>query len=300
MTKVRDFLGPYRLARLIRVGSSCSVWEAIKSGESERYALKVLRSDQIGNKSEEGYLKHEFNVSRSFKHPRVIKIYELRNDAQVPYLVLELFSEHNMKQALRQGHERLAFYAKTIIEQAAEALYHVNSKGWIHCDIKPDNILVSNSGEVKLIDFTIARKIKTGLGKLFSFGGGTVQGTRSYMSPEQIRNKVLDQRSDVYSFACVMFELLSGRPPYTASTPNELLEKHIKAAIPSLQVYNSNVSDEVTQLIRTAMSKSPDARPDSMWELLREFRQYRLFKKAPKKVALELPEAGSEDEDDDD
>ena len=295
MTKVRDFLGPYRLARLIRVGNSCSVWEAIKSGENERYALKVLRSDQIGNKLEEGFLKHEFTVSRDFKHPRVIKIYELRNDAAVPYLVLELFSEHNMKQALRQGHEKLAFYAKEIIEQAAEALYHVNASGWVHCDIKPDNILVSNTGEVKLIDFTIARKIKKGLSKLLDFNrGSTVQGTRSYMSPEQIRNKTLDQRSDVYAFACVMYELLTGRAPYTASTPNELLEKHLKAAIPSVQVHNGNVSDEVTQLIRTAMSKSPDARPDTMWELLREFRQYRLFKKAPKKTELELPEAGAE------
>ena len=70
LTKVRDFLGPYRLARLIRVGSSCSVWEAIKQGETERYALKVLRNDQVGNKQEEGYLKHEFNISRPFRHPK--------------------------------------------------------------------------------------------------------------------------------------------------------------------------------------------------------------------------------------
>ena len=297
--KARDFLGPYRLARLIRIGNSCSVWEAIKSGDDQRYALKVLRTDQIGNKDEEGFLKHEFDVSRGFKHPGVIKIYELRNDASVPYLVLELFSEHNMKQALRQGPEKLAFYAKGIIEQTAEALYHVNSTGWVHCDIKPDNILVSRTGEVKLIDFTIAQKMKKGLAKLFNFGSKNVRGTRSYMSPEQIRNKPLDQRADVYSFGCVMFELLSGKVPFTASAPNELLEKHLRAPIPSIQVHNANVSDEVSMLIRACMAKKPEDRPETMWELVRQFRTHRLFKKAPKKIDhLDLPEVAVNEEDD--
>lgn len=298
MTKVRDFLGPYRLARLIRVGSTCSVWEAIKQGETKRYALKVLRSDQIGNKQEEGSLKHEFAVAQAFNHPKVIKIYELRNDAKVPYLVLELFSEFNMKQALRQTPEAVEYYAKTIIEQAAEALYHVHSKGWVHCDIKPDNILVSRTGQVKLIDFTIAQKMKSGLGKLFNFNRGTVAGTRSYMSPEQIRNKNLDQRSDIYSFGCVIFEMLGGRAPFTASTPNELLEKHIRSPIPSIQVHNDNVSDELTSLIREAMAKKPEDRPETMWELLRQFRQIRPFKRAPKKKELDLPEATDEADED--
>ena len=227
----------------------------------------------------------------------MIKIYELRNDAKVPYLVLELFSEFNMKQALRQTPEAVAYYAKPIIEKTAEALYHIHSLGIVHCDLKPDNILVSRTGEVKLIDFTIAQKVKTGLSKFFSFGGGTVAGTRSYMSPEQIRNKHLDARSDIYSFGCVMYEMLAGRAPFTASTPNELLEKHIRAPIPSIQVHNDNVSDELSQLIRSTMAKKPEDRPESMWELLRQFRQHRPFKRAPKKQELDLPEATEEDDD---
>ena len=286
MTRVRDFLGPYRLARLIRVGSSCSVWEAIKDGEDERYALKVLRKDLRLDKAETGYLKHEFEVAAGLKHPNIIKIHEFTMDKETPFLVLELYSEHNMKQALRQGPDPLAFFVPKIVEQSCNALYYLHEQGWVHCDIKPDNFLVGEQGDIKLIDFTIAQKMNKGggLAKLLGLGGKTVRGTKSYMSPEQIRGKSLDQRSDVYAFACVLFELLGGKPPYTGSTPNELLEKHLKSALPSVQVRNDNVTPEVSGLIRKAMSKRREDRPHDMWEFLKEFQQYRVFKKSPKKV----------------
>ena len=113
---------------------------------------------------------------------------------------------------------------------------------------------------------------------------------------EQLLGKAVEPRSDVYAFGCVMFELLSGKLPYTASSPNELLEKHLKAAIPSIQVHNPNVSDETTQLIRMAMAKKLEDRPASMWELLRVFRSHRLFKKAPKKTELALPDTGADED----
>lgn len=295
MTKVRDFLGSYQLARLIRVGNTCSVWEAIKQNDTTRYALKVLRSDLLDSKTEIGYLKHEYEVAHGLKHPNVIKIYECVVNTKQPYLVLELFSEHNMKQALREGPDNLAFYVPKIVEQTSEAMYHMHSAGWIHCDIKPDNILVSNEGKVKLIDFTIAVKERKGLARLF--GGSKVQGTRSYMSPEQIRGKNLDPRSDLYSFGCVLFELLCGKAPYTGSTPNELLEKHLRAPIPNVQAQNNNVTPEMANLLKRTMAKAPHERPDSMWEFLREFRATRLFKRAPKRPTKAIvPELEAESE----
>ncbi|MEO2009901.1 MAG: serine/threonine-protein kinase, partial [Pirellulaceae bacterium] len=235
MTKVRDFLGRYRLSRLIRVGSSCAVWEAIRDGDNKKFALKVLRQDLRSDKTELSYLKHEFNVAHKLKHPNVIRIFEFNLDNKTPYLVLELYSEQNMKQALRAGVDRYAFYVKKIVEQSAQALYHLHESGWAHCDIKPDNLLVSEQGDVKLIDFTIAEKMGG-----FRFFKRAIRGTRSYMSPEQIRGKRLDARSDLYSYGCVLFELLCGKPPYTGTTPNELLEKHIRGGLPSVQTHNSN------------------------------------------------------------
>ncbi|MCA9153361.1 MAG: serine/threonine protein kinase [Planctomycetales bacterium] len=281
MTKVRDFLGPYRLARLIRMGSSCQVWEAIKEGDQQRYALKVLRNEFRGNKEELGYLKNEYAIGSTLNHPRIIKMYEFVTDAETPFLVLELFSELNMKQALREGPDPIAYIVEKCVEYSAEALSYLHTRGYLHCDLKPDNLLVDREGEMKLIDFTIAEKQKKGLSKLFG-GRSQVRGTRSYMSPEQIRGKVMDPRSDIYSFGCVLFELVTGRPPYTGDTPNALLNKHLQAPIPSVLVHNSNVSDEFAGLIKRMMAKQPNERPETMWEFLKKFRGMKLFKKAPR------------------
>ena len=296
MTKVRDFLGPYRLARLIRVGNSCQVWEAIENDTGNRYALKVLREDYRDNKQEVGFLRSEYEIASHFSHPNIIKIHDFVTTGYAPFLVLELFSELNIKQALRRGPESIAFMLDKIIEQSTEALYCMHSNGYVHCDVKPDNFLVSRDGEVKLIDFTISQKIKKGLAKLFGGRTKAVQGTRSYMSPEQIRGKQLDPRSDIYSFGCVLFEMVTGKLPYTGSSPNELLNKHISAQIPSPLVMNDNVTPEFAGIIKHMMAKKPEDRPESMWDLLKTIRVTRIFKKPPripeKSIFDDFPTAG--------
>ena len=285
--KTRDFLGPYRLARLIRVGSTAEVWEAVKDGDGERFALKVLKESLKADKAETTLLKHEYNVAKDLNSPRIIRVFEYREDAGRPMLVLELFSELNMKQALRRGPESLAFMLDKIVEQAAEGLYYLHTKSWIHLDIKPDNFLVSRDGQVKLIDFTITQKKKGGLGKLL-YRPKVAKGTRSYMAPEQIRRKVCDERTDVYAFGCVLYELCTGRPPYTGDTPNDLLNKHLTASIPSPIVHNDNVTREFADLVKSMMAKSPSSRPPSMWEFLKVFRTIEIFKKKPRKPKVSV------------
>ena len=189
MTKTRDFYGPYRLTRLIRSGSTAEVWEAIEEHENKRYALKILKANKAKDKQEVALLKHEYNVGQDLQNsPRIIRILEYRVANDRPFLVLQLFSELNIKQALRRGPESLAFMLHKIIEQGGEGLYYMHTRGWIHLDIKPDNFLVSRDGETKLIDFTITEKKKKGIGKMFH-RKGLAKGTRSYMAPEQIRRK---------------------------------------------------------------------------------------------------------------
>jgi eukaryotic-like serine/threonine-protein kinase len=282
MTKQRDFLGPYRLARLIRAGNTAEVWEAVEEPSQKRFALKVLKQKYRDDKVETALLKFEYTVASELTSPHIIKIHEYRIEAGTPFLVMELFSELNMKQALRRGPDSLAFMLDTIVDQAALALYHMHDKGWIHRDIKPDNFLVSRTGETKLIDFTIAERKKKGLGKMFHRASKTVQGTRSYMSPEQIQGKICDERSDVYSFGCVLFEAVTGKPPYTGQTPNDLLTKHLNASIPSPIVHNDNVTPEFAALVKRMMAKKPEQRPPSMYEFRKEYRALQVFKKRPK------------------
>ncbi len=280
MTKARDFVGPYRLARLIRAGHSCQVWEAVKDATNERFAIKMLKQDSRGDREEVGYLKHEFEVAKDLNHPNVVRIYEFDVHQGTAYLVLELCSALNLKQVLREGPDAVAYLAEKIIEQSLLGLHYFNEKGWVHCDVKPDNLLVDDDGNVKLIDFTISQKPKRSLLSFFGIKP-PVKGTRSYMSPEQIRGELLDRRSDVYSFGCVIFELLSGRPPFTGSSPNELLEKHLKNAVPSILVYNNNVTREMNDLLRRMLSKKRESRPDSMWEVIQEMRNFQVFSKKP-------------------
>jgi serine/threonine protein kinase len=271
--------------RFIQSGNSCQIWEAVKDGVKGRFVLKVLRRDHYGNREEIGYLKHEYEVAHGLKHPNIIRIYEFCQEGKIAFLVLEVFATTNLKMALRDNHQRLLVHFTKIAQQCAAALGHLHEKKWVHCDVKPDNFLLNADEEIKLIDFTIAKKAAGGLGKLFATKAA-IRGTRSYMSPEQIRGKPLDARADIYSFGCVLYELLTGKVPYTGASPNDLLQKHLTAPIPSMQVANNNITDEMNELVRRTMAKDLDRRPASMEELLKELASTRAFKTAPR-----LPDA---------
>jgi len=288
VTRPRDFLGAYRLVRLIRVGHTCQVWEAAKSDDKDRYVLKVLRPDLRDNKEEVAALKNEYECGKSLKHKNIIKIYDFAVEGGAAFVVMEHFEHPNLKLWLREP-QKIAHLSLKIIEQGAEGLYFMHEQGWVHRDVKPDNFLVSNQGVVKLIDFAISIRQKSRLAAMFSFGGKKIQGTRSYMSPEQIRGKNLDARADMYSFGCVLFELMTAKCPFTGSTADELLAKHLTSPIPSIQVYNNNVTPEFAELVKKMMAKRPDDRPANLWEFLKVFRSMRVFKILPKPPADTTP-----------
>jgi len=285
----RDYLGRYRLIRLIRAGASCQVWEAIDDIDHRKLALKALQPELRADKQEIAFLRHEFEVGKGFSHPNVIEVYDFSTDRSIPYLALELSTGRNFKQALREGYETIAHKLVHIIQRAAEGLAYFHEQGWVHRDVKPDNFLVDEQWDVKLIDFALAQKQAGMLSKLFSMKG-KIQGTRSYMAPEQIRGKAPQQTADIYSFGCMVFELLSGKLPYTASTPEELLHKHLQAGVPSVNVNNSNVTVEFNDLVFRMMSKNAEARPQSMQEFLDEMKALRVFRVTPKPPAEDAVE----------
>jgi eukaryotic-like serine/threonine-protein kinase len=276
-------VGPYRLLNLVRAGKTCEVWEVLNDLNGQRRAIKLLADEAARNREEVGYLKHEHQVGQKLSHPQVINIYEFGSDHDAVFLAMELFAAPNLKQWIHQGVESFAALAAWAIQRAGEGLAYFHSQGWVHRDVKPDNFLMNAEGQVKLIDFALAIRPKRGLARLFS-GRSKVQGTRSYMSPEQIRAQPVDQRSDLYSFACMVYELLGGKPPYTGNSTNDLLNKHLRAAVPPLQAANRNVSDDFAELVRASLAKDPDERPASVDEFLREMRSMKVFKIPPAAV----------------
>ncbi len=277
----RDYVGPYRLVEKIRAGLATEVWKAVRNGDDKPVAIKMLKPDHRKNRDEVARLRHEYNVGHKMNHPQVIRVYDFDVVQGAPYLALELYTTRNMKQAIQEDADALAPMLPQVIRQAAEGLEYVNRKGWVHTDVKPDNFLVSDDGKVKIIDLALAQKLKSGLLRLLS-RGSKVQGTRSYMSPEQIRGQTLDVRSDVYNFGCTVFELVHGATPYQSRNMDDLLNKHLKTPVPTLASVNDNVTPEFSDLIARSMAKARQERPASMAEFLEEFRNMKVFWTQPR------------------
>lgn len=268
-------LGSLTLITQIGLGRHCQIWEATtKTGD--RVAVKVVVPEKASDAEQRQLLEHELKVAKSLDHPTVIKIDRMSEEGGLPHLVMELFPHPNLKKQIQDGVGLLMPRLQRIVTEIALALDHVHARGWVHRDVKPENILAAPDGQVKLIDLAIAAKASGMLGRLF--GSKTApQGSPSYMSPEQIRGQALDARSDIYSYGCVVFELLAGKPPYTAPNTNDLLNKHVSAAIPAVDTVTRGATADATKLLRQMLAKQPSERPASMRDVLSRLKAIRLL-----------------------
>lgn len=278
----REFVGPYRLYHMIRVGATYEIWAVQPLDENVYYGMKWLPPGEKHTRQAASDLKHEYNVGKTLEHKSIIKTYDFGSGKKDgTYLTMELFKTPNLKQQIVEGVENLHYRLEEILCNAALGLEHMHKQGWSHRDVKPDNYLVDDKNNVRLIDFTIARKIPKGFSKLLG-GKAPVQGTYSYMAPEQIRGKEVDARADIYSFGCMVFELMTGKLPFTATSSAELLNKHLKAKPPELSMLQKNVKNEFGKLIHRMLAKDPKDRPDSLMEFYRELKAGRCFHIRPK------------------
>jgi eukaryotic-like serine/threonine-protein kinase len=281
---VPGYLGPYRLLNVVHTGHASQLWQAFDDGRQRMVGVKALTGKAVKDSEQIGYLEQEYQVGCKIKHPRIIEVFSFATDRGTPYLAMEWFSAPNLKRRIhaKDGLEKIVHLVPKIVEQAADALGHMHAQGWVHRDVKPENFLVNDEGEVKLIDFGLAKKAKRGLTKLFSLKSKP-QGTPSYMSPEQIRGEALDQRADVYSFGCVLYELIVGNPPFTGTKLDELFQKHLKSPPPALDAVGKNLTSEFAQLLKRCLSKDPSGRPGSAADFLAELRGCKVFRIQPRR-----------------
>lgn len=278
MAKLPAQLGNLKLVSQLGLGRQCQIWEALDGTTRQRVAIKVIVPEAAKDAAQRKLLEHELKVAKSLSHPTVIRIDRLSDDGGLPHLVMELFPHPNLKQQIAAGVDALAPRLQRIVTETALALDHLHARGWIHRDVKPDNVLAAADGQVKLIDLAIAAPKPGLLGKVFG-SKGPVQGSPSYMSPEQIRGQAVDARADIYSFGCVIFELITGKPPFSAPNPNDLLNKHVSATPPAIETLNRNATTSISKLIRQMLAKNPAERPASMQEVLKQLRTVRFFER---------------------
>jgi len=277
----------YRLLKLMMTGQTSQVWESTELSSGRHFAIKMLLPEHASSAMQRHYLFHEYQVGKQVTHPKIIKMLDLRRDPVHPYVIMEFFPSTNLKLRLMHRDPFVRDNFKEIIEQTATALAYMHSKGWVHRDVKPDNILVASSGEVRLIDFALAQRIRKRKKNLFGRmkKGGRAQGTRSYMSPEQIRAEALDARADVYSLGITLYELLTYRPPFRAASAQDLLVKQLFEEPASPIQYNPDVAPEMADLVMKMLEKKPEDRPPDMEAFLMQFRKIPIFKPTAVKKA---------------
>lgn len=285
-----DIVGGYRLLKLMSQGQTSQVWEAVEPTSGRHYAVKVLLPESLRSPQHIQMMIHEGEVGQKFSHPNVVRVIKLGPDRKNPYIVMEFFPGMNLKLRTarrvdpRTG-EPLQQYLVVrenihrIIEQIAKGLLHVHQRGYVHRDVKPHNILVNSSAEVKIIDFALTKKIQKSSWLSRIFGKKTTAaGTPSYMSPEQIQNLDITPASDIYSLGVTLYELVTGRLPFAGATPADLLRKHLYDKPASPQIVNPEVTDEFAQMIMRMLEKDPKKRFPDLAQFLSEFRTVRVFK----------------------
>jgi serine/threonine protein kinase len=281
-----DRIGGYRYIRTIHPGATSIVMEVLQEGTQRRYALKQLLASRAEDREEYKAFMHEAKLGMELRHPHLIKVIEFVKDPTQPYFVMELFTGYHLKMPIA----RPSIYPmpKTllhrIIEQAAQALAYMHDRGWTHRDVKPENILFNKSGEVRVIDYALARKMTTGIAKMFE-GKIPRQGTKTYISPEQIRCLSPSPAVDIYSFGITCYELACGRPPFRANSSQELLEKHLSERPLALTNINKLVTPEFNELVIKMIQKRPEDRFTSLHDFLTRFRSVRIFTDDPDPLA---------------
>ena len=285
MADINEIIGGYRLRTLLQTGQKSQVFEVVETRSNRHFAMKVLLPEAATEAEARAELFNDAEVGIKMAHQNVIRIHKVERSKERPYFVMEFFPSGSLRLRLQAKDTKfIREHARKIFREAATGLAYMNAMGYVHRDVKPDNILVNAVGETKIIDFALTTKIQKPAGflsKLFAGMTGKktrVAGTKSYMSPEQILKSGLDGRADVYSYGCTLFELTTGRKPFVGMTEQELLTKHFTEKPMSPVNYNKDLTDEFGQVVLKMLAKKREDRYASFHEFLIALRKVKIFK----------------------
>ena len=264
----------YELGEVIGRGGMAEVFEGRDLRLQRRVAVKILRPDLARDPSFQARFRREAQSAASLNHPNIVAVYDTGEDVLgdidgngtiVPYIVMEFVDGMTLRQLLASGRRLLPERALEISSGALAALDYSHRHGIIHRDIKPANVMLTRGGDVKVMDFGIARAIADSGHTMTQ--QSAVLGTAHYLSPEQARGEVVDSRSDLYSTGCLLYELLTGRPPFTGESPVSIAYQHVsEAPIPPSQI-DPAVGPQIDAIVLTALAKNPADRYQTAAEM---------------------------------
>ena len=275
-------IGNYELIDVISGGTSCQIWEVSDGNQS--WAMKTLLEDKLKEAEERNALRYEGKILQKMSHPSFVAYRDMVIGKKASYLVMEYFRGPNMKSSLKFNRHALHAQLERILEQICLGLGYMREQGLVHRDIKPDNLLVSKSGELKIIDFSLTMKYKTGLAASISGKMKSIQGTRTYIAPETIQKKQPTPQTDMYSLGITLYEVLTGKTPFAGASPNDLLIKHLMDPPVPPSVHEPNVAPELDEFVLRLLAKKPKNRYADMNEAYTELRSMKLFKEDPQSL----------------
>ena len=269
--------GRYLLGNQLDVGGMAVVYKAKDLTLGVNAAVKFIRMDDLPTDQIQRTINRfrvEARKMAALSHSNIVPVTDFGEFEGIPYLVMPLLTGGSLKKFI--GAQMDWRTAVSLMAPVADALAYTHSKDIIHRDVKPANILLSESGNPMLTDFGIAKIVDMGEARQMTLTGMIV-GTPEYMAPEQYLSTKFDQRVDIYALGIVLYELITGRKPFIADTPPAVMIKHARDPLPNPKSFAPNLPDEVEQLLVKALAKRPQDRFRDMGEIARQLHQLALL-----------------------
>jgi eukaryotic-like serine/threonine-protein kinase len=271
--------GRYELGELLGRGGMAEVRKGTDSRLGREVAVKRLRTDLASDATFQARFRREAQASASLNHPSIVAVYDTgeematdgSNVAQ-PYIVMEFVAGRTLREIVREGRKILPERALEITSGVLSALDYSHRAGIIHRDIKPGNVMLTPTGDVKVMDFGIARAVSDASSTMTQTAA--VVGTAQYLSPEQARGETVDSRSDVYSAGCLLYELLTGRPPFIGDSPVAVAYQHVREPASPPSDHDTELPPEVDAIVMKALAKRVEDRYQSAAAMRNDVERY--------------------------
>jgi serine/threonine-protein kinase len=261
----RTLDGRYRVVSRIADGGMATVYLGVDERLGRDVALKVMRPHLVHDESFVTRFRREARSAAALSHPNVVAVYDQGEDDGLMFLAMEYVPGQTLRDVLKDEGPLSPRAALDILDPLLLALAEAHTKGLIHRDVKPENVIISENGTVKVADFGLARAVSS---QTVTSSSGLLLGTVAYLSPEQVERGIADARSDVYAAGLVLFEMLTGGKAFTGDTPIHVAYQHVHSGVP---VPSSRVDDlppALDELVAVATARDPDERPANAGEFL--------------------------------
>ena len=290
--------GRYELGELLGRGGMAEVRKGTDTRLGRVVAVKRLRTDLASDATFQARFRREAQSSASLNHPSIVAVYDTGEEPAAdgsgiaqPYIVMEYVAGRTLRDILREGRKILPERALEITSGVLSALDYSHRAGIIHRDIKPGNVMLTPSGDVKVMDFGIARAISDASSTMTQTAA--VVGTAQYLSPEQARGETVDSRSDVYSAGCLLYELLTGRPPFVGDSPVAVAYQHVREQPQPPSDHDTDLPPEVDAIVMKSLAKRVEDRYQSAAAMRSDIERYLAGRPVQAAVPPVLPPTGA-------